>query len=326
MQGKVIVRGTIRCQPDEVDALLRALADHVALSRAEPGCVQFDIVQSAHDPCCFGVTEEFIDRTAFEAHTARTRASSWWAASQHFTRDIVVTDRPSQRDTHDWTPPQAPPDDLCLSGRHVWLERLDADAHGAALFAANSAAENWAYLPYGPFDRLEDYMAWIADACRGQDPHFFAILDQNTRRALGVASYLRINPAAGSIEVGHINFSPSLQRTPGATEAMYLMMQWAFAAGYRRYEWKCNAANLASRRAAERLGLSYEGVFRNHMSVKGQNRDTAWFAAIDTEWPSLDQAFAHWLAPENFADDGQQRRRLWDLTAPFRVSDDPGRA
>ena len=139
----------------------------------------------------------------------------------------------------------------------------------------------------------------------------------------GVASFLRISPGAGTIEVGHINMSPALQRTPAATEAMYLMMQWAFEAGYRRYEWKCNAANIPSRRAAQRLGMSYEGVFRQAAIVKGRNRDTAWFAAIDSEWPALKEAFKAWLDSSNFDVNGRQNERLSDLTRLVRPNSDP---
>ena len=149
------------------------------------------------------------------------------------------------------------------------------------------------------------------------------VIDQATNRAVGVASYLRFNPASGSIEVGHINFAPLLQSTIGATEAMYLMMRWAFMAGYRRYEWKCNALNLKSRRAAQRLGLSYEGVFRQATISKGRNRDTAWFAAIDAEWPSLQIAFENWLQPENFDAAGQQKRALSAMTEAVLVLRDP---
>jgi RimJ/RimL family protein N-acetyltransferase len=138
-----------------------------------------------------------------------------------------------------------------------------------------------------------------------------------------VASYLRITPAAGSIEVGHINFAPALQGTPAATEAMVLMMAWAFGAGYRRYEWKCDGRNLPSRRAAQRLGLSFEGIFRQAAIVKGRNRDTAWFAAVDNEWPRLRDAYRTWLAPENFDVSGRQRVRLSNLTMPLLVSRDP---
>lgn len=323
MQGKVIARGTIHCPSSELEAMRPLIDEHVRLSRAEPGCLCFDISPSRHDPEIFTVTEEFVDRDAFAAHTARTRASDWWEKSQHLIRNIHIHDRPDEAPVDDWTAPMAPPADLELVGHYVRLERLDAARHGSDLFSANTDDRNWAYLPYGPFENPDDYQRWITKTCTAPDPHFFAIIDITSKRAVGVASYLRIAPEAGSIEVGHINFSPLLQRKAGATEAMFLMMQWAFDAGYRRYEWKCNAANLASRRAAERLGLSYEGVFRQMMVVKGCNRDTAWYAAIDAEWPSLKAAFGTWLAAGNFDASGRQRQALSDLTAPFRVSKDP---
>jgi RimJ/RimL family protein N-acetyltransferase len=147
----------------------------------------------------------------------------------------------------------------------------------------------------------------------GRDPLFFAINDLATGKATGLASYLRIMPAAGSIEVGHLHFSDHLRQRPAATEAMYLMMRWAFEAGYRRYEWKCDALNAASRRAAQRLGLTYEGTFRQAMVYKGRSRDTAWYAAIDADWPRLRTAFESWLSPDNFTEDGQQRVRLGEL-------------
>jgi RimJ/RimL family protein N-acetyltransferase len=153
--------------------------------------------------------------------------------------------------------------------------------------------------------------------CLGDDPLFFAVIDKADGKAVGVASYLRINPAAGSIEVGGIRYSPRLQRSPAATEAMYLMMQAAFEIGYRRYEWKCDALNAASRAAAQRLGLSFEGVFRQALVYKGRNRDTAWYAAIDRDWPALREAFLAWLAPGNFDGAGRQRTRLTDLTRPI---------
>jgi len=139
----------------------------------------------------------------------------------------------------------------------------------------------------------------------------------------GIASFLRISPEAGSIEVGHICISPAMQRGAAMTEAMFLMMDWAFRAGYRRYEWKCNALNLASRRAAQRLGFSFEGVFRQHLVVKGRNRDTAWFSVIDSEWPALLEAYAAWLHPSNFDARGRQRERLSDLTRLVRTASDP---
>jgi len=148
----------------------------------------------------------------------------------------------------------------------------------------------------------------------------FAVVDPITDDAIGVAGYLRITPASGSIEVGHLNFSPRLQRTRAATEAMYLMMAHAFELGYRRYEWKCNALNLPSRAAALRLGLSFEGIFRQATVVKGRNRDTAWYAAIDSEWPALRAAFLQWLDPANFDEQGQQRISLSALTFPILKS------
>jgi RimJ/RimL family protein N-acetyltransferase len=152
------------------------------------------------------------------------------------------------------------------------------------------------------------------------DPQFHAIIDLATGKVGGVASYLRIDPAAGSIEVGHINFSPRLQRTVAATEAMYLMMKRAFELGYRRYEWKCHALNAPSRAAAQRLGFSYEGIFRQARVDKGRNRDTAWYAAIDADWPALDRAFSSWLDPANFDEIGQQRTSLSSLTDPILVA------
>ena len=224
-----------------------------------------------------------------------------------------------------WREPPWPGDEV-LQGRFVRLEPLNADRHAADLYRANSADRDgviWNFLPYGPFSSVSGYHHWVREVTAGKDPHFYAIVDLETGHACGVASYLRITPAAGSIEVGHINYAPELQRTPGATEAMYLMMQWAFTAGYRRYEWKCDALNLPSRQAAARLGLSYEGVFRQMSIVKGRNRDTAWFAAVDGEWPQLRNAFNAWLAPENFMKRGQQLSSLSDMTAPLLSLKDP---
>lgn len=227
------------------------------------------------------------------------------------------------QDLKDWTPPPFPDRDR-FEGRYAIVERLDAARHGADLHRANRADDLiWDYLPYGPFETAEDYLNWIAESASGPDPRFHAIHDKQTGRWGGVASLMRINPAAGSIEVGHINLAPALQRTRAATEAMFLLMSWAFEAGYRRYEWKCDAANLGSRRAAQRLGFSYEGIFRQATVVKGRNRDTAWFAMIDGEWPRLKAAFETWLAPANFDETGQQRQRLRDLTAPILAARDP---
>jgi len=222
-----------------------------------------------------------------------------------------------------WTVPPRP-DAAVLEGRYARLERVDADRHAAEIHRANSASDAiWDYLPYGPYASAAAYHRWMREVAGGSDPVFYAIRNLETGRFAGVASYLRIAPEAGSIEVGHINFSPELQRTRAATEAMYLMMGWAFSAGYRRYEWKCNALNLVSRRAAERLGFSYEGIFRQAAVIKGRNRDTAWFAAIDSEWPALKEAFESWLSPANFGADGRQAESLSDLTRLVRVTQDP---
>lgn len=211
-----------------------------------------------------------------------------------------------------------------MRGRYAAVERLDADRHAADLHRANRADDAiWDFLPYGPFPSVAQYHRWAYQAASGTDPLFHAITDLDSGHLGGVASYLRIAPATGRIELGHINFAPALQRTRAATEAIYLMMQWAFEAGYRRFEWKCDALNLPSRRAAQRLGLSHEGIFRQAAVVKGRNRDTAWFAAIDSEWPGLGAAFGHWLDPSNFDFDGRQRKRLSDLTRPLRANDDP---
>ena len=219
----------------------------------------------------------------------------------------------------DWKPPQ-PPSRTPLAGRYCRLEPLDPKAHAESLHQANALNTDgsmWTYMAYGPFDTAESYGQWAEGAARTGDPMFFAIVDQKTDRAVGVASYLRIDPANGCIEVGHLAYSPLLQRTPAATEAMYLMMDNAFRLGYRRYEWKCNSLNLPSRGAAQRLGMSYEGVFRQATVVKGRNRDTAWYSVIDTEWPALKQMFLQWLAPANFDGHGKQRVALSALTAPL---------
>jgi RimJ/RimL family protein N-acetyltransferase len=197
--------------------------------------------------------------------------------------------------------------------------------HGKQLFEANmepGGNESWDYLPYGPFDNEQCYHQWLKTIQSETDPCFFAIIRVSDQRAVGVASYLRINPEDGTIEVGHINFSPTLQRTTEATEAMFLMMRWAFEAGYRRYEWKCNALNLKSRKAAQRLGLSYEGVFRQATMSKGRNRDTAWFAAIDKEWPSLKVRFEQYLSSKNFTNEGGPRVSLTELNKPYLYKED----
>jgi RimJ/RimL family protein N-acetyltransferase len=222
-----------------------------------------------------------------------------------------------------WTSPPAPAGAV-LQGRFARLEPLSADTHAALLFRAFAGHDPiWDYMAYGPFSSAAQYHRWAREAAEKADPLFYAIENRETGIWGGVASYLRIDPSMGTIEVGHIALSPALQRTRAATEAMYLMMAWAFGAGYRRYEWKCNALNLPSRRAAQRLGFSYEGVFRQAAVVKGRNRDTAWFAVTDGDWPALSEAFRVWLSPGNFDASGRQRERLSDLTRLVRVSSDP---
>jgi RimJ/RimL family protein N-acetyltransferase len=217
-----------------------------------------------------------------------------------------------------WTPPP-PPGPMRLAGRHATLAPL-APEHAAALHAANAADDRiWAYLPYGPFADVAAYAAWVASVADGPDPRFFAIAPHGAAGPTGVASLMRAEPRHGAIEIGHVCFSPALQRSPAASEAIHLLADWAFGAGYRRLEWKCDAGNAASRRAAARFGFAFEGVFRQHMIVKGRNRDTAWFAMTDRDWPDLRAAHLAWLDPANFDADGRQRRRLGDLTAPVRA-------
>lgn len=206
-----------------------------------------------------------------------------------------------------WAPPPRPSRTV-LEGCHCRLAPLDAAIHAAALHDANSLDREgrmWTYLPYGPFGSIGEFRAWL-DAREGSaDPLFFTIMDRATGLACGLASYLRIEPAHGSIEIGHLQFSPRLQRTTAGTEAMYLMMKRVFELGYRRCEWKCDALNAASRRAADRLGFVFEGTFRQAVVYKGRSRDTAWYSVIDAEWPYLQAGFQRWLDPRNFDSAGR---------------------
>jgi RimJ/RimL family protein N-acetyltransferase len=220
--------------------------------------------------------------------------------------------------------PPARPEFQQRQGRYARLERLRAHLHADELFRAYDGAEElWQFLPYGPFISAAAYHRFLRGFEAGEDPVFYAIRDMARGQVMGVASYLRIAPEKGSIELGHICLGPALQKSPAATEAFFMMMSWAFDAGYRRFEWKCDARNIPSRRAAQRLGLSYEGVFRQDNIVKGKNRDTAWFAAIDAEYPALKEAFTAWLLPQNFDATGRQIERLSDLTGLVRVACDP---
>jgi len=221
--------------------------------------------------------------------------------------------QPIGRPVPGWTPRPLPPA-TPMTGRFCRVEPLAPAVHAADLFEANredTAGRNWTYLGYGPFGEPATYRDWLDQAAAGKDPMFHAIVDLATGRAVGVASYLRIDPANGVIEVGHINYSPRLQQKPAATEAMFLMMRRAFdELGYRRYEWKCDDRNQPSRGAAQRLGFTYEGMFRQAVVYKGRNRDSAWFSILDSEWPAVRTAFEHWLAPENFDAEGRQKQSL----------------
>jgi RimJ/RimL family protein N-acetyltransferase len=208
--------------------------------------------------------------------------------------------------------PAARPAQRPLEGERVRLEPLDPERHADDLLAAAGGDPRlWDYLPYGPFADAEELRGWLAERATSLDPLFLTIVDTASGRAAGVVSYLRIEPEHGCIEIGHIWFGAPLQRTPAATETIYLLARHAFDdLGNRRLEWKCDAANARSRRAAERFGFTFEGVFRQHMIVKGRNRDTAWFALLDGEWPAVRAAYEAWLSAENFDADGRQRSAL----------------
>ena len=220
----------------------------------------------------------------------------------------------------DWRPPPPPPRQS-QPGRLCVVELLDPPRHAESLFEAvalDGEGRMWTYLGYGPFPTPGAYREWLDEQSRSADPLFFAIVDRATSRAVGVASYLRINPRDGVAEIGHLAFSPLLQRQAAATEAMYLMMRHAMEdLGYRRYEWKCDALNAPSRAAAERLGFLYEGTFRQATHYKGRNRDTAWFAFTDGDWPVVGGALKTWLAPENFDPEGEQKRGLAAIREAF---------
>lgn len=218
-----------------------------------------------------------------------------------------------------WRSPSAPPGAV-IRGQRCVLEPLDVKRHGSELYAAFSEdtdGGNWTYLGYGPFADEASCVDWVRSVSSGADPKFYAIIDSASGAAVGVGSYLRIDPANGCIEVGHLHFSPRLQRNPVATEAMYLMMKHVFELGYRRYEWKCDSRNAPSRRAAQRFGFSFEGIFRQATFYKSRNRDTAWYAIIDKDWPLIEAAYERWLAAQNFDDERQQRESLSALTRPL---------
>ena len=216
----------------------------------------------------------------------------------------------------DWKPARSP-DRSALVGESVTLEPVDPAHHAAALFAAaDGAPAVWDYLAYGPFESEEAFTDWLEARAKSEDPLFYAVVDRASGLARGMASYLRIEPMHGVIEIGHIWFAPVLQRTRQATEAIFVLARHAFDdLSNRRLEWKCDSLNAPSRRAAARFGFVFEGVFRQHMVIKGRNRDTAWFAMTDGEWPLRRVAFQAWLAPANFDLSGRQRESLAELRA-----------
>lgn len=216
----------------------------------------------------------------------------------------------------DWSTASFPPH-TSMEGHFCRLDPLDEEAHTGDLhdaFALDREGRSWTYLPHGPFPERPAFETFMAAICRQDDMQFYAIVDRRTEKAVGIASYLRINPKAGSIEVGHLVYSPLLQRRPAATEAMYLMMRRAFAElGYRRYEWKCDVLNEASRNAALRLGFRFEGVFRQANVYKGRDRDTAWFSILDREWSQLEPAYKEWLEGVRNSLDGHQKESLGQI-------------
>jgi len=220
--------------------------------------------------------------------------------------------QPIGRELSGWQRPSRPSRSV-LDGRFCCVEPLDIARHARQLYDANALDHEgrmWTYLFSGPFASFEEYGAWLEPRPASDDPLFFAFVDKRRAQAVGTGAYLRIDVVNGVVEVGHLAFSPPMQRSPVATEAMYLMMKNVFELGYRRYEWKCDSLNAASRRAAERLGFTFEGIFRQAIVYKGRNRDTAWYSIIDTEWPAIDAGFRAWLDPANFDADGRQRRSL----------------
>ena len=216
----------------------------------------------------------------------------------------------------EWTP-RPRPARTPMVGRYCRVEPLDVERHGAELWEAVSLDReggSWTYLSVGPFADVASFTEWLTRVQPADDPLYHAIVDTQTNKAVGFASFMRIDPPNGVIEVGSILYSPLLQRTRAATEAMYLMMRRAFdELGYRRYEWKCDTLNGPSRAAAARLGFTFEGIFRQAVVYKGRSRDTAWFSIVDAEWPRIKSAFERWLDPANFDADGRQLRSLADM-------------
>jgi RimJ/RimL family protein N-acetyltransferase len=208
-----------------------------------------------------------------------------------------------------------PPQRESLVGRYVRLEPVDASRHAADLFELSHGPQGdpaiWIYMGYGPFANIAAFRTWLVERAASTDPLFYTVIDEASGRAAGMTSFLRIVPADGVIEIGHIWYAPVLQDTRASTESTYIMAKHAFdVLGNRRFEWKCNARNVPSRVAAKRLGFTFEGIFRQHMIVKGRNRDTAWFSIIDRDWPAIKGAFEAWLDPTNFDSSGREKKKL----------------
>ena len=201
------------------------------------------------------------------------------------------------------------PDTRTLEGRFIRLEKLDPARHGDELWLAlqgpKADPKLWDYLPYGPFNERPAFDAWLHNHAASRDPHFYAVIDKSSGEAQGLLSLMCIVPEHGRIEIGHVAFGAPMQRSPKSTEAVYLLAREAFALGNRRLEWKCNNDNTRSKRTAVRFGYTYEGVFRQHMVVKGNNRDTTWYSIISTEWPAVAVGFEKWLALDNQPESGQ---------------------
>lgn len=219
-------------------------------------------------------------------------------------------------DLSHWQAAQLPQSAL-LQGDRVRLERLDPASHGEDLWQALQGPladpHMWDYMGYGPFQQYADFQQWLRSFANRSDPLFYSVIEQCSGKAVGLLSYLNIIPAHGSLEIGHVCFGHAMQRSALASETIYLLARYAFALGNRRLEWKCDNNNLRSKRAAERFGFSYEGLFRQHLIRKGRNRDTAWFSLLDHEWPAMQAAFQRWLAADNFDAAGQQLQCLQAL-------------
>ena len=249
------------------------------------------------------------------AVTGKLKRLNGMLASALFTACNRAADpqNPCVTTTFRWRPARSPQRKI-MRGRYARLEPLDARVHAPALYAATHGPGHdprlWDYMFVGPFASQDDFALWLAACARSEDPLFFAIVDRQNGAA-GLASFMRISPGHGVIEIGNIFFAAQLQRGRAATEAIFLLLRQAFdRLGFRRVEWKCDARNRRSRRAARRFGFRFEGLFRQHMVVKGQSRDTTWFAMTDREWPQIARAYKHWLAPRNFDRAGEQRSKL----------------